>query len=136
MSRVRRTSSLLVCTIAALLGATAQAQPRGYGVVAKINDRDTDQITSAKNTAHISAIQSWFDWSELEPNTPGVYDWTLLDNWFDDVTSGTNGKKAVLVIMPINGKDPSKASNGTTRRRLTGYLTTWKTMNPRASCRM
>ncbi len=40
-----------------------------------------------------------------------MYDWTVLDNWFDDVTSGANGKKAVLVIMPVSGKDPSKADH-------------------------
>ncbi len=106
---VRVSAGALLC----LLTAAAVAQPRGYGIVAKINDRKPIDIENAKNTAHITAIQSWFNWSDLEPSQ-GQRNWTTLDAWFATITAAPNPKKAVLVIMPINGKDPSAITTGTT----------------------
>ncbi len=103
----RRTSVRVSASVLlSLLTALAAAQPRGYGIVAKINDHtDGTEIANAKEpqNAHITAIQSSFNWSDLEPQDD-QFDFSSIGNWFDTIYP----KRGVLVIMPISGKNPDK----------------------------
>lgn len=96
-----------VCTGMLFLFAAAATSyadgPRGYGIVAKVtNPEDFDEIEDAKGLSHITAVQSWFLWSDLEP-ADDEYDFSLIENWLMELSP----KNAVIVIMPINGKDPT-----------------------------
>ncbi len=103
---VRVSASVLL----SLLTTVAAAQPRGYGIVAKINDHtDGTKIANAKasTNAHITAVQSWFNWSELEPSDD-QFNFAPITDWIETLAEGEYPKRAVLVIMPISGKNPDK----------------------------
>ncbi len=95
-----RTSVLFVAFFTTC-ASLAVGQPRGYGLVAKVNTRETNDLLAASDLAHVTAVQSWFSWSELE-TADQTFDFSSIHNWLDTI----DPKKGVLVIMPINGKSP------------------------------
>lgn len=97
-----------ICTGMLFLFAAAAATsyadgPRGYGIVAKVTNPEDADVFTAVGVSHVTAVQSWFLWSQLEPEFDDDYQFDAIRDWLMQLSP----KNAVIVIMPINGKDPT-----------------------------